>query len=130
MSRHVLVIDDDRIVRDALRQVLQKAGYSVTCAADGVRGLAAFRENRPDLVITDIIMPEKEGIETIIEIRAQAPDLPILAISGGARIGNADFLQIAKRLGATDVLPKPFEPKELLAKVEACLAADGTSGRE
>jgi DNA-binding response OmpR family regulator len=130
MSRHVLVIDDDRIVRDALRQVLQKAGYGVTCAADGVAGLAAFRAHRPDLIITDIIMPEKEGIETIIEVRAEAPDLPILAISGGARVGNADFLQIARRLGATDILPKPFEPKELLAKVEACLRAERTSGEE
>jgi DNA-binding response OmpR family regulator len=121
VSRQVLIIDDDRIVRDALAQVLQHAGYIVTCAADGVRGLATFREQRPDIIITDIIMPEKEGIETIIEIRAEAPEIPILAISGGARIGNTDFLSIARKLGATDVLAKPFEAKELLVKVAACL---------
>jgi DNA-binding response OmpR family regulator len=121
VSRHVLIIDDDRIVRDALAQVLQHAGYTVTSAADGIRGIAAFRDRRPDIIITDIIMPEKEGIETIIEIRAEAPEMPILAISGGARIGNTDFLNIARKLGATDVLAKPFEAKELLVKVAACL---------
>ncbi len=117
----ILVIDDDSAARDTIVQVLEDGGYQVTSAEDGRRGLASFRRDPPDLVITDIIMPEKEGIQTITEMRGERPDAKIIAISGGGRIGNTDFLRIARHLGAMDVIPKPFDPDDLLNRVERCL---------
>jgi two-component system, chemotaxis family, chemotaxis protein CheY len=117
----ILVIDDDAIVRETVIQVLEDHGHQVRSAEDGRRGVAAFRAERPDLVITDIIMPEQEGIQTITEIRALAPGAKIIAISGGGRIGNADFLKMARHLGAADVVAKPFDPDELASRVDRCL---------
>jgi CheY-like chemotaxis protein len=118
----ILVIDDDPVVRKVIVKILERHGYQVVSAEDGRRGLAVFRTEQPDLVITDMIMPEKEGIETIREICRQRPDARIVAISGGGRIKSADFLAMAKKLGATDVLAKPFEPAALLGCVARCLA--------
>jgi CheY-like chemotaxis protein len=117
----ILVIDDDSLVRDTLVRVLERKGYQVLVASDGLRGLHAFRREQPDLVITDIIMPEKEGLETIREIRGECPDAKIIAISGGARIGNMDFLDVAGKLGASEIIPKPFDPTELVTVVSRCL---------
>jgi len=111
----VLVIDDDPVARHTIRAILEDEGYSVTCAEDGRLGLAAFRRDRPDVVVTDLIMPEKEGIETIMELRAIWPDGLIVAVSGGGRTGKKDFLRIAGGLGASAVLAKPFELADLLA---------------
>jgi CheY-like chemotaxis protein len=118
----ILVIDDDMVVRETIIQILEDKGYEVISAEDGYRGLAAFRRDKPDLVITDIIMPEKEGIQTIMEIRQERADAKIIAISGGGRIGNTDFLRIAQQLGANDIIAKPFDPDDLIAHVEKCLA--------
>jgi DNA-binding response OmpR family regulator len=120
----ILVIDDDSAVRDTLRRVLESAGFRVRVAADGEQGLEAFRHETAALVITDIIMPEKEGMATIMDLRAMAPSLPILAISGGGRVGNADFLNMAKRLGATEILGKPFDGDALVARVRQLLGLD------
>jgi two-component system chemotaxis response regulator CheY len=117
----ILVIDDDVIVRETIVQILEDGGYQVLSAEDGKRGMAAFRRERPDLVITDIIMPEQEGIQTITEIRGVKPDAKIIAISGGGRIGNTDFLKIARHLGAFDAIAKPFDPDDLLNRVGRCL---------
>jgi CheY-like chemotaxis protein len=119
----ILVIDDDAIVRETIAQVLEARGHRVLSAEDGRRGVAAFRAQQPDLVITDIIMPEQEGIETITEIRGLAPTVKIIAISGGGRIGNADFLKIARHIGAADVIAKPFDPDDLVRRVDRCLGA-------
>ena len=119
----ILVIDDDVMVRNTISKVLRHSGFEVIVAEDGVRGLASFRRDRPDLVITDIIMPEKEGIETIIEMRREHPETKIIAVSGGGRIGNADFLGMATSLGAAAVIVKPFLPEDLISKVKSCLAA-------
>lgn len=119
----ILVIDDDVMVRNNICKVLRHSGFEVIAAEDGGRGLASFRRDRPDLVITDIIMPEKEGIETIIEMRREHPDTKIIAVSGGGRIGNADFLSMATSLGAAAVIAKPFLPEELINQVKSCLAA-------
>ena len=119
----ILVIDDDVIVREAIAQILEERGHQVLSAEDGKRGVAAFRTGRPDLVITDIIMPEQEGIQTITQIRGLAPDAKIIAISGGGRIGNTDFLKIARHLGANDVIAKPFDPDDLVSRVDRCLNA-------
>src|SRR5258708_17807069 len=113
----VLVIDDDVAVREAIALLLEGAGSGVVQAGDGKEGFRAFQRARRDLIVTDIIMPEKEGIQTIIDIRKQDPKLPIIAISGGGRIGNTDFLEIAARLGASTTLPKPFDPEGLVGLV-------------
>jgi len=118
----ILIIDDDAFVRETLIRILEDEGYQVITAPDGRRGLDAFRRERPDLVITDIIMPEQEGIETIMEIRGERPDAKIIAISGGGRIGNTDFLQIARKLGAADIIAKPFDPDDFITRVGTCLA--------
>jgi CheY-like chemotaxis protein len=122
----ILVIDDDVIVRETITQILEDLGHVVVIAEDGKAGVAAFRADRPDLVITDIIMPEQEGIQTITEIRGLAPEAKIIAISGGGRIGNTDFLKIARHIGANDVIAKPFDPDDLASRVSGCLGPDAT----
>jgi CheY-like chemotaxis protein len=119
----ILVIDDNIVVRNTIAQILETEGYSVISAEDGRRGLSMFRSEKPDLVITDIIMPEKEGIETIRDIRGEYPEAKIIAISGGGRIGNTDFLKIARQLGASDVVAKPLDPDQFVAIVRNRLAA-------
>jgi CheY-like chemotaxis protein len=117
----ILVIDDDAIVRMTIVQLLEEAGHQVLWAVDGLEGMAVFRGWQPDLVITDIIMPEQEGIQTIEEILKAKPDAKIIATSGGGRIGNTDFLTMAKARGAMAVIPKPFDMEELLGLVRDCL---------
>jgi CheY-like chemotaxis protein len=114
MTTHILVIDDDPLVRYSVRTILEGAGHEVTEADNGRGGLECFRATRFDAVITDIIMPDMEGIETIRAIRALDRRMPVLAMSGGGRVGNTDFLKAAKALGADQVLQKPFEDDELL----------------
>ena len=111
----ILVIDDDQLVLYTLSRILERNGYEVVTATDGRRAMAIFREERPDVVITDLIMPEQEGIDTIIQIRRERPGVKIIAISGGGRIRNIDFLEMAQSLGASEVLAKPFEVDELLS---------------
>jgi CheY-like chemotaxis protein len=123
----ILVIDDDVIVRKTIIRLLEDGGYKVLSAEDGLRGMAMFRSKQPDLVITDIIMPEQEGIQTITEMRKAKPDAKIIAISGSGRFGNADFLKMAQALGAMAAISKPFDQDELLTIVKNCLA--GRAGR-
>lgn len=122
--RRVLVIDDEELVRDTLRRALESAGIEVVVAADGREGLKAYLANPTDVVVTDILMPEKEGIETIIELKREHPDVKIVAISGGDRAGNTDFLEMAGLLGADRIMQKPFRPKELLATIEELFTGD------
>jgi CheY-like chemotaxis protein len=122
MNPHILVIDDEPVVREALTLVLRSAGYEVQCAVDGRKGLQAFRQRRPDIVISDIMMPEMEGLETIMQLRILTQDCPIIAISGGGWFGKRDFLHAAIELGATAALTKPFKSAELLQIVADCLA--------
>jgi DNA-binding response OmpR family regulator len=118
----ILVIDDDELVRATVKAALEFADHEVVTANDGQAGVDTFKEGTFDLVVTDIIMPEKEGIETIIELRQHKPDVKVIAISGGGRTSNQIFLDVAKKFGAVDVLGKPFTPKQLLASVEKALA--------
>ena len=117
----VLLIDDDKMVRESLAIVLEAEGYSVAMAGDGRIGLQQAQSFVPDLVLTDIIMPNMEGIEFIVELRRTNGTLPIIAMSGGGRTGNIDFLRCAQRLGATCVLHKPIEVDELLRILKASL---------
>jgi CheY-like chemotaxis protein len=120
VMQRILVIDDDPLVRHTVERILLKNGYQVCLAADGLEGLHAFRSQRPDLVITDIIMPKKEGLETIRLLRIFSPEAKIIAISGGSRIGNVDLLKKASDLGACAVIAKPFQAVELLDAVGRC----------
>jgi DNA-binding NtrC family response regulator len=119
----ILVIDDDDGVRTTLDHLLRDAGYEIATAEDGLRGMAMFRSEQPDLVITDIIMPEQEGIQTIAAMRKARPDAKIIAISGSRSLGNTDFLKMARSLGAMDIVSKPFDADELLTIVKNCLAS-------
>jgi YesN/AraC family two-component response regulator len=117
----VLVIDDEELARFTLREVLQTAGHEVAEATNGNEGITLQKAQPFDLIITDIIMPKKEGVETIIELKKDFPDLKIIGISGGGRTRNLDFLKLAKQFGAEKVLAKPFTEDELLESVNACL---------
>jgi two-component system, chemotaxis family, chemotaxis protein CheY len=116
---NVLVIDDEEQLRRLVARILRAEGHEVRVAANGREGLQMFREARPALLITDIVMPDQEGIETIIELRREAPEFPILAISGG---GEGVYLKLAAGVGATETLAKPFGADELVAAVERLLA--------
>lgn len=125
MTQTILVIDDDEAVRHAIRRVIQEEGFAAVLAANGKEGLNLLDRVAPALVITDLIMPEKEGLETIIEMRKRKPELPIVAISGGGRVVEGDYLDIARSFGANEVLPKPFDPEELMEAVNRQISAKG-----
>jgi DNA-binding response OmpR family regulator len=117
----ILVVEDDPQLRAMLVQMLTLQHFQVTEAADGESGILAFREFDPDLVISDLIMPLKDGIMMIQELLTEKPNLKIIAMSGGST-GNAAWLPIARRAGAMQIVKKPFGTKELLAKVNETLA--------
>ena len=126
----ILVIEDDADVRTLVSGELEAAGYQVRSAADGARGISLQRELPADVVVTDIFMPEKEGIETIRDLKHEFPELKIIAISGGGRArapGRAftmrDLGLVASELGVVAVLQKPFETRELLVSIESALAS-------
>jgi DNA-binding NtrC family response regulator len=121
----ILVIDDEVLMRTTLRTALEKAGHQVAEARDGNQGMKVFAEVRPDLVLTDIIMPDREGIEMIREMRSLDPDVPIIAMSGGGSVGGDLFLELAARLGATRTLSKPIRNADLVAAVDECLQQSG-----
>jgi CheY-like chemotaxis protein len=122
MSR-ILVIDDDRLVRFTIRTALEQAGHDVVEAEDGARGIAAFDAGAFDLVITDLLMPEKEGVETVREIRQRSARVKILAVSGGGAMKTLDYLAMAEALGADRSLAKPFTARALVQVVDELLAA-------
>lgn len=117
----VLVIDDDLTVQLIIRAILERDGYEITCGADGEQGIRAFNEIHPRLVIVDILMPNQEGLETIMQLRALDGEIPIIAMSVGTRNGIADFLAMSLKLGASGILRKPFERQELSAMVSKFL---------
>jgi YesN/AraC family two-component response regulator len=122
--KRLMIIDDDYFVRDMLERLIRKAGFDVEIAEHGVEALKMHRRNPVDLVITDILMPEKEGLETITEFRRSSPGVKVIAISGGGRIGPANYLKMAKLLGADRTFAKPVDTSQLLSAVEELLAPD------
>ena len=116
----ILLIDDEAPFRSVLKQVLSNAGYDVVEAANGAEGIKYFHEKPADMIITDIIMPEKEGIETIIELKKAYPDVKLIAMSGGGWYGTDIDFDMAKKLGA-HTLNKPFALQELLDAVSELL---------
>jgi CheY-like chemotaxis protein len=121
----LLVIDDDPAVRGFLRQILAGAGYIVVEAGDGRSGMSKIEPHRVDLVITDLVMPEQEGLETLQRLRAERPNLPVIVISGAF---GGSYLKTARRLGATAALAKPIDPETLLRAVREALAPPGGAG--
>jgi CheY-like chemotaxis protein len=120
----ILVIDDSSVIRCLMRAALTDAGHTVIEAADGQAGLALFHSRRPHLVITDLVMPVKDGIETIREIRKCDPETPILAISEALDSVEYLYLNAAKKLGAHVTLSKPFSPADLQRAVDSLLACE------
>ncbi|MBV1906567.1 MAG: response regulator [Pseudomonadales bacterium] len=118
---NILVIDDDEQILSVVRDMLLIDGHTVELAADGNIAAELFKQKAFDLVITDLIMPEKEGMETIVEIRTLRHDIPIIAMSGGGRIGTVDYLNTAKYIGADATLAKPFSLTELSKLVSQLL---------
>src|SRR5579862_7665394 len=120
---NILVIEDDNHVRMAIEHCLKRAGHVVLTVADGKQGMSQLRRGQIDLVITDIFMPEQEGLETIAALRKKDPKLPIIAISGGNPASEV-MLSVAKELGAQCVLQKPFWSDGLLTAVEKVLGLE------
>jgi DNA-binding response OmpR family regulator len=117
----ILVLDDEASIVLMIKKMLEKAGHEVDMALNGRDGMILFEQNKPDLLITDIIMPEKEGLETIFELRQKHPELKIIAISGGGRISPEGYLPGAKLLGADMVFQKPLDQKEFMQAVATLL---------
>ncbi|MBN2655704.1 MAG: response regulator [Spirochaetales bacterium] len=111
---HILVIDDDEHIRELINIMLEGEGHTVVQAEDGMVGLKKLEEETFDLIITDIIMPNQEGIETIVQIKGKTPGIKILAISGGGRIGSTNYLTLAENFGVDRTMSKPFYHKDFV----------------
>lgn len=118
----ILIIEDDEEVREYLESVLSRAGYECISAHNGQAGVDLFLADPADLVITDIIMPEKDGIETIMDLRRKNNSLKVIAISGGGRAEPENYLHSAKLLGANRAMKKPFTNEEMLDAIRDLLA--------
>ena len=119
--KQILIIDDESQIRLVLKKMLVREGFSVISASDGKEGMKLFKKDVVDLVITDIIMPEKEGVEVIMELKKDYPDVPIIAISGGGQFSSKHYLDMAKLLGVNAIFDKPIYKDELLKEVKKCL---------
>jgi DNA-binding response OmpR family regulator len=117
-ARRILIIDDDQSIRQSLSIALSRAGYQVTEASDGAEAMRLWRERGADLVITDLQMPDKNGLEVILELRAFSRTTPIIAMSGGGQTKQLGLLGDAKLLGAVRTVPKPFQLEEMMQAVE------------
>ncbi|MDY0361267.1 MAG: response regulator [Desulforegulaceae bacterium] len=121
MAQKILIIEDDSDLRQVLKIMLEQENYIVSQAENGLSGLKKFKNDSFDLVITDIIMPEKEGLETIFELKKINPSVKIIAISGGGRIAAEEYLLMAKNFGVSTVLSKPFKKDAFLFSVKEAL---------
>ncbi len=120
-ANRILVVDDDAQVLALMKAILEREGYPVDAVGDGNLAVQVFDPARHRLVITDIVMPEKEGIETIMDLRSRKPDLAVIAISGGGRIGPEDYLAWVRRCGVRHTFTKPVRREDLLAAVAELL---------
>ena len=120
----ILVIDDDNAFREMLCEMLKNEGYDVLFAVDGKEGIDIYRKELPDLIITDIIMPEKEGFETIFELSNDFPEVKILVMSGGGKGRAEDYLNVTKLIpNIKGAFAKPFEMDEMLQTIKKTLEA-------
>ncbi|MCA9666843.1 MAG: response regulator [Myxococcales bacterium] len=119
-SARILIIDDDDLFARSLARTLRREGYEVETARDGDEGLRSMAAHPADLVISDVVMPNKEGVETAVELRRNFPQVPLIAMSGA--MAGSVYLEVLGKLGARATLQKPFEPEELIAHIRAALA--------
>ena len=124
----ILVLDDEAAILLMIKKMLERAGHEVDVALNGSDGMELFEKNKFDLLITDIIMPQKDGLEVVLELRKKYPDLKIIAISGGGRIHPEGYLPSAKHFGADLIFQKPLVQKEFLLAVSSLLKESGSKG--
>ena len=117
----ILVVDDDRQVCALLKEVLEEQGYTVESAVNGIEGISRYRNLPADLIIIDILMPEKEGLETILDLRREFPRVKIIAMSGGSERAKLNLLDLARRLGAQYTVNKPFQLQTITDLVKKAL---------
>lgn len=120
MAHHIMIVDDDPDIRNIVKHLLQGEGYRITQAENGVECLACFRKDPADLIVLDLVMPEKEGLETLEELRQIAPEVKIVVVSGGLSTGQS-FLKVAKLMGADATMAKPMDTSKLLTTVAELL---------
>jgi len=118
----ICLIEDDALIRKTLHKLLSNMDHFVATASNGKEGLALIQSRPFDIVVTDIIMPEMEGIELIRRIHETHPDLKVVAMSGGGRVGNMDFLKIAKSIGADEIIYKPATKTDFINAIDRCLS--------
>ena len=116
--KHILVVDDDDGMRSFVRELLKMNNFKITEAANGIEGLKEFKRDMPDLVITDIIMPEMEGISFIRELRNHNKEIPIIAMTGNVHGRMEEYLNISSQIGADEVLRKPVKAEEFLEAID------------
>jgi DNA-binding NtrC family response regulator len=130
MMQKILIIEDDHHILLMMKKMLGNKGFEITLASNGNEGLELFKKITFDLVITDIIMPEKEGLETIREMRRMRSDLKIIAMSGGGKISAENYLETAKIFGASKLLEKPFSRKQLVTAVQEIIGESTENSQE
>jgi two-component system response regulator MprA len=128
-GRSVLVVDDDASLRDAMSRALRARGYAVNEAVDGKQALRMLQADPPDVIVTDVLMPNRDGIELLTGAKTSHPAVRILVITGRRRIGELDLLELAVGLGADETLAKPFSTDDLIAKVERLAGPAAASNR-
>lgn len=119
--KRILVIDDEPTALDLLRRILEMNGYEVAVAKNGQEGVELFEQHPCDLVITDMVMPIKDGLQTILDLRMEAPELPVIAISGGGTISKERYLAVAGYLDRVITIAKPFAIEQIVEAVEKLL---------
>jgi DNA-binding response OmpR family regulator len=117
----VLIVEDDKELREMLKMSLLRSGFTVLEAGNGKDAITHFKPSLTDLVVTDLIMPEEDGLKVVIKLRELKPSIKIIAISGGGKVGPGSYLNLAKVLGADAIYSKPFSVNELTAKIEQLL---------
>lgn len=120
----ILIIDDDKATRDALRRAFERAGHDVEEAMDGLEGLERYRAQASDVVITDLHMPGRDGLEMTAELKREFPDAKVIAISAMGQSHNYDFERAALAMGAAKLIEKPFSISDVMRTVEELLAGD------
>jgi len=118
-GKTVLIADDDKLILSSFRYVLARRGYNVLLAENGAAVIAHLKRTPVDILFLDVLMPSKDGLETLLEIRARLPALPVYVMSGGGTRGKHDFLAVAQKFGATGTIHKPVTPDELIKIIEA-----------
>lgn len=120
--KRILIIDDEQIVLEVLRKILELEGYEVVTAFNGAEGIELFRQKPCDLVITDMVMPEKDGLQTILDLRKETPDLAVIAMSGGGTISKERYLAVAGYLDGIITITKPFSLESITGAVAKLLS--------